>query len=254
MADTITRPQPPERLPQPLGHRALLQLDLVPRVDIELLQEAWSNAEEGIALRLAMDNVDPKAARHSSYVNGWRQDRWRTARLVNDSEDQCTTTGCVAGWVVQVDAERRGAGGWLIADLDLAKMYTQRHPLSPFVSHFFQNLSGDPGDQLVARDDDPDHAVQTTTITYGADLVRLDEPIEVKYVSIEARAKRVLGLTTHESDRLFDGVIELEDVRRHIACLVAEERARRISAELQFRAAERAAYQTDKEEASPEWN
>lgn len=182
-----------------------------PRINVDLLNQAWEAIEAGIRAEMVADpELTFTEVRRMTRVDGWDQGAWRGVAMVGD---RCQSTRCAAGWVTHLDAVARGAGGWLLDEqrmIDLFKtgvredhQFTARHVPQP--------------SWLEPREDDPREDVRTAV--YGTTVVR--------YVQAETRAKRLLGLTDQEAHDLFVDRNNLDTLRLKLATLRAEELTRR---------------------------
>ena len=240
-----------------------LDRDWEPRVNIELLAQAWSNLEHAVLGELAgwSDGDRPQDYRGYNSVDGWRQGAWRslvwdTVEEGGASVDRCGTAMCMAGWIGQTDATNRAlaaaggtlspgalaaAGNWVVDDATFVawgewERGRRGYGLTP--DHLV--AAEVHSEMFRARPDDPPEYVITQMV--GGE--------EVSMITAEKRAQHVLGLTYSETQDLFTGDNSLMTLRSLVATLIFEEKARRArKAEVVRKAEQEAAAQMAAREA-----
>lgn len=187
-----------------------------PRINVELLDRAWEEIEAGIRAEMVMNpllGLHEIRTRHQ--VDGWAQQTWRNVAMTGD---RCETTRCVAGWVAQLDAmDHQGAGSWLVTDTEIIDLFQTE---SVREEYEYANRGLAKLSWLEPRDDDPADHVRTSHL-------HQEGVAGIRYVTVENRATRLLGLTVPERERLFDYHNDLDALRLQFATLRAEELIRR---------------------------
>lgn len=177
-----------------------------PRINLELLQETWEQIEYRVMEEAAREGLTLDQVNAANELDGWSQGAWRTRVWEGD---RCQTALCFAGWAAQIDATKRGEGGWVIED----SVFVQGRD----EAGAYGVMPGWAAECLVAREDD-----NRNTVIHNSEL-----PDDVYVVQAEARARQVLGLNAGEADELFHGGNSFSKVREIVMRLRAEELIRR---------------------------